>query len=64
LPDWFTEESPAEAALQDHEVEFEAEKAKLMAELEEYRERGAAISDTRMNVGSSIGSWPERCILS
>jgi DnaD/phage-associated family protein len=43
LPDWFTQES-SKCAVQDHDEEFKAEKAKLMAELKEYRERGSCVS--------------------
>jgi DnaD/phage-associated family protein len=39
LPEWFTQETSEEAAVQEQDEEFEVEKAKLMAELEEYRER-------------------------
>ncbi|RBP02494.1 DnaD domain-containing protein [Rossellomorea aquimaris] len=41
LPDWFTGE--AVEVQGDDDEEFEAEKAKLMAELEAYRERGAGV---------------------
>jgi DnaD/phage-associated family protein len=44
LPDWFTQESPAACVVQDHDEEFEVEKAKLLAELKEYRERGSCVS--------------------
>ncbi|MGM0867046.1 MAG: DnaD domain-containing protein [Bacillota bacterium] len=40
LPEWFTED---EAAEEDCDAEFEVEKAKLMAELEAYRERGVGV---------------------
>jgi DNA replication protein DnaD len=41
LPDWFTEENDRGAQVEEHDEEFEAEKAKLKAELEEYRARGS-----------------------
>jgi DnaD/phage-associated family protein len=44
LPDWFKGEQQTESQVQEHDEEFEAEKAKLMAELKEYRERGSYIS--------------------
>jgi replication initiation and membrane attachment protein DnaB len=44
LPEWFTQETSEEAAVQEQDEEFEAEKAKLMAELEQYRERGSRVS--------------------
>jgi DnaD/phage-associated family protein len=44
LPDWFKGEQHTESKVQEHDEEFEAEKAKLMAELKEYRERGSYIS--------------------
>jgi DnaD/phage-associated family protein len=44
LPDWFKKEQHTESQVQEHDEEFEAEKAKLMAELKEYRERGSYIS--------------------
>ncbi|WP_282138307.1 DnaD domain-containing protein [Rossellomorea aquimaris] len=40
LPEWFTEDEVAE---EDCDAEFEVEKAKLMAELEAYRERGVGV---------------------
>ncbi|WP_282138294.1 DnaD domain-containing protein [Rossellomorea aquimaris] len=40
LPEWFTSEREE---VQGNDEEFEAEKAKLMAELEAYRERGAGV---------------------
>jgi DnaD/phage-associated family protein len=44
LPDWFTGEQHTDGKVQqDHDEEFEAEKAKLMAELKEYRERGSGV---------------------
>lgn len=39
LPDWFTEEGIVEAPAESFDEEFEVEKAKLMAELEAFRER-------------------------
>ncbi|MFL8939056.1 DnaD domain protein [Rossellomorea oryzaecorticis] len=45
LPDWFTGEQCEDVQVgQRHDEEFEAEKAKLMAELAVYRERGACVS--------------------
>jgi DnaD/phage-associated family protein len=45
LPNWFTGEQCEDVQLgQRHDEEFEAEKAKLMAELAVYRERGACVS--------------------
>ncbi|WP_082804623.1 DnaD domain-containing protein [Rossellomorea vietnamensis] len=43
LPDWFTEEGFVEVPDESLDVEFEVEKAKLMAELEAFRERGAGV---------------------
>ncbi|TYS85297.1 DnaD domain-containing protein [Rossellomorea aquimaris] len=43
LPDWFTEDEAVKASEEDCGEEFEAEKAKLMAELEAYRERRAGV---------------------
>jgi DnaD/phage-associated family protein len=44
LPEWFTGEQHTDVQVQDHDEEFEAEKAKLMTELKEYRERGSYVS--------------------
>ncbi|MHA7138143.1 DnaD domain-containing protein [Rossellomorea arthrocnemi] len=43
LPDWFTEEGVVEVPNEELDEEFELEKAKLVAELEAYRERGAGV---------------------
>lgn len=43
LPDWFTEEGTVEAPAESFDEDFEMEKAKLMAELEAFRERGAGV---------------------
>lgn len=40
LPEWFTDEREE---VQGNDEEFEAEKAKLMAEVEAYRERGGGV---------------------
>ncbi|UXH43279.1 DnaD domain protein [Rossellomorea vietnamensis] len=43
LPDWFTEEGIVEAPDESLDEDFEVEKAKLMAELEAFRERGTSV---------------------
>lgn len=43
LPDWFTEEELAGVSEEKGDEEFEAEKAKLMAELEAYREQRTGV---------------------
>ncbi len=43
LPDWFTEEGTVEAPAESFDEDFDVEKAKLMAELEAFRERGAGV---------------------
>ncbi|PFG04545.1 DnaD/phage-associated family protein [Bacillus sp. es.034] len=43
LPGWFTEEGIVEAPDESFDEDFEVEKAKLMAELEVFRERGAGV---------------------
>jgi DnaD/phage-associated family protein len=44
LPDWFTGEENTEALDQENDEDFEVEKAKLLAELKEFRERGPYLS--------------------